>query len=103
LRKNRNLIRWFRYYNKTFFGGRLKEPEVIQYKLLEKYDGILEWEPLSLYIDSGLRRYEKVTKITILHEMAHLENGEDYVPEHGMRWNATMDRLYMAGAYEGLL
>jgi hypothetical protein len=72
-------------------------------------DGVYNSDKKYILIDSGLRGYENLTSLVLLHEMAHayldLQDYKGYPVDggHGMRFQVELDRLYRIGALDGLL
>jgi len=63
----------------------------------------------TILINNELQHMKKFTTISLLHEMSHLALyqgpyiGYEGYGGHHTRFYALIDRLYQAGAYEGLL
>lgn len=104
---NRRLRRAFNSLNKLYFNGDLRPPAILEYaRLMPKALGeqkFLNDGSSQILIDECLIPMERSTTLTLLHEMIHQKNGPDYKPEHGMLFDAETHRLYMMGAYNGLL
>lgn len=101
---NKRLSKAFDKFNKLYFAGALQKPTLLRYTKLRK--GIAGEQCFltdSIELDDSLIPLERTSGITLLHEMCHLSNGRDYLPEHGGRFDAEIHRIYMMGAYEGLL
>lgn len=62
-----------------------------------------------IHIDEIYAKSEPMSAILLLHEMAHAALDSTYIgqatddPGHGMIYQAELYRLFMAGAYDGLL
>lgn len=105
-RANRRLRKAFDSFNKLYFNGRLTVGEVCYEKVGTQNAGDTLFFPggdTRIRISEGLMEFEVQSSVVLLHEMAHLANGEAYVPHHGQLHAAELHRLYMSGAYEGLL
>lgn len=99
---NADLKWWYRRYNRRFWGGRLPAADIrfarIDSSCLGQcivFDGIPE-----IRIATGIRKWTKVCKTTLLHEMVHVALPRRV--EHGPRFEREMRRLASAGAFEGL-
>lgn len=108
-RANRWLRRMFRNYNATYFDDRLEEPKVVTFGPMEgKEKNASGWShkppqaEAEIRIDENLIEYRRAVEIILIHEMAHLATWGYHSP-HGMLFQAELHRLYMMGAYEGLL
>jgi hypothetical protein len=99
---NGDLLRMFRRLNKEWFNNQVPEPTVIRFRNLNSDgdDGHINGETLEIHKDFS--QHPNHCQVVMLHEMAH-----GMIPEcqvvHGLRWCAIIDRLYHAGAYDGLL
>lgn len=96
---NRDLQRWYRRYNKEYFGGKLPPARVRFAKIAwmgEAYLGSGE-----IYINVLLKKWERGgARFTLLHEMAHLSLPASV--DHGPRFQKEMLRLAKAGAFNGV-
>lgn len=93
-----SLRRWFNYYNRQYFGGRLP------------LDTVLRWEPTGvndahmlpgvIQMDPAVKLFPRYMRILLLHEMAHLA-----CPRcgHGKKYHAEIQRLWDLGAFRPLL
>ena len=104
---NKKLVWWFNYYDRKFFQGKLPEVYVHFEKLGDIKDGKLIFgvtsyfeDTIILSINSIFKAYPKVTKHTLLHEMAHISLPIQV--EHGPKWEARMRSLARRGAFTGL-
>lgn len=104
---NRRLRKAFNSLNKLYFKKSLKPPRFLEYgELSRSIDGLqmfLEDGSSHIEINKNMIGKERHVLLTLLHEMVHQKNGPNYKPEHGMLFDAEIHRLYMAGAYDGLL
>lgn len=105
---NKQLRKAFRCYNKLYFNNQLEEPDIVRYSNItnEGASGLTTWQTqgaTKIQIHSGLKKFEKLSCIVLLHEMAHLAVGLDCIEQHGIRYQAEIYRLIMAGAYDSLL
>ena len=111
-RYDRRLKNWFRAYNRAYFENSLPDPKILRYTELKDAAGVTHYEegginrvPQEILIHSALRYFPRISQTILLHEMAHVSIncvGGCHV-FHGMRWQAEILRLFMAGAYEELL
>lgn len=95
-----SLRRWFNFYNRKYFGGRLPK------------DTVLRWEPTGpndahmlpgvIQLDPAVKLFPRYMRILLLHEMAHIS-----VPTrgtgHGARYHDEIQRLWDLGAFRPLL
>jgi hypothetical protein len=93
------LRRWFRFYNDRYFGGQLEAK--VSWKPVEScwaqaFGG--EAPEIHIGLICGVSR--GWTKLTLLHEMVHLEMWPDIT--HGKRFQARMKKLAQDGAMRGL-
>jgi hypothetical protein len=105
-------LKWyFEGYNVQFFQDKIPPSTLVFFvKNLrqgrEKCDGKYSFTTKSIKIDEGLREHENLVVICLIHEMAHayidVKNGNGF-DDHGMIFQAELYRLFMAGAYDGLL
>lgn len=105
-------------FNNTFFGGRINPAVIVLFVPSSKLRNINKhheadavWRPQlnQIWIDKLYARSESVAAVLLLHEMAHAALESTYIghpnsnPGHGMIYQAELYRLFMAGAYDGLL
>lgn len=105
---DKRLQRWYREYNAKYFGGELPDevdtffgPSIRDhgmYGFVVDFDHVTEME---LCLDHGLIQDDRLAKIFLLHECAHIKLWP-YVT-HGARFHAEIQRLAALGAYRGLL
>lgn len=110
---NRILQEMFENFNRGFFNSVINIPKKnVQFgtnRKLENGYGFTNRETNEIFINEEIQFIKSFVTIVLLHEMAHLalyQNG--YVgyelhAGHHARFYAELDRLYKAGAYEGLL
>lgn len=110
MQSDRGLKRIFARFNKKYWSGELAEHTVIY------------WEPLSadaaqtcpvyevdrgqfvIKVDPYVKGDHKRTKINVLHEMIHLALWERHPKhQHGKLYKDEEKRIYLMGAYQGLL
>jgi hypothetical protein len=102
---NKDLQKIFKLMNKRFFAERIPDMTV-KFGDIED-DGICT--PDEIIINKDLKGHSDYAIITLLHEMVHADvNNDGYIGYendggHHTRFYAGIDRLYKAGAYEGLL
>jgi SprT-like family protein len=105
---DKQLQKEFDELNERFFDYRLTAIK-IGFKKMIKTDGAFNCIDKEIKINDGLRNFPVLTSIVLLHEMAHadldLRGYKGYQSDggHGMVYQAELDRLYKAGAYDGLL
>jgi len=106
---NKILQKSFNILNKRFFQGRLNGA-IVKFGDCGE-DGKADGEHTSgeITISSDFKRHPDMALLTLLHEMVHADLDREgyigYVSDggHHTRFYAGIDRLYKAGAYEGLL
>ena len=119
MRSNAKLLRLFNRYNKRYFKGRIRTPVIFygtptsgrqwlmgqahrsSMRLYKVTDG--KWKEIGnrprIVIHGKLRSWGAVTRMTLLHEMAHLALPVGV--NHGPRFHKEMRRLARLGAFEG--
>lgn len=115
--RTRDLLHWFEIADRKYFGNKLPKvwvhfgyPEGKASTIL----GRVKWVrphnakhkkfcPTELIISSKLRpaAFEKHCLITLLHECAHLNLG--IKTNHGKKFDTEIKRLFLAGAFNGLI
>jgi len=108
---DKKLKKLFEFYNKRYFANRLMTPHEICFKSnlqvgRDKCAGAATIFPdntTALHIDKKLIEFNRLTRMILLHEMAHISAGLESDEEHNFRWGAEIDRLYREGAYDDLL
>ena len=113
-----SLKRLYYRYNKKYFGGRL--PLLVTVSFQESFNGIdctnpeapiarCSLEDKNIEIGTILRPLPKVTKMTLLHEMAHFSTDlagakakDRNEGMHGEKWQMEMMRLSGLGAFREL-
>ena len=110
---DKELRQLFISYNRKFFDGKIREKDtIVEFGSPRDCEGayaITLAETDEIYINEIVRCLPVCVSISLLHEMAHLilyQNGYEGYTKHGghqIRFYAEIDRLYKAGAYEGLL
>jgi hypothetical protein len=104
---DKKLRQEFDKIDERFFDNRLDLINV-QFKDIAP-DGMYNMNTGEITIDSKLRKHLTLVLIVLLHEMAHasldLQGYRGYREDdgHGMLFQAELDRLYRAGAFDGLL
>jgi|ERR1700733_3350232 len=99
----------FLLLNERFFDDKLPWVEVRFGGNLPRTDGHFNAVKNQIRIDRKLRNFHSLSTIVLLHEMAHVSmmiQGYRGYPEeggHGSLFQVELDRLYKAGAYDGLL
>lgn len=112
MRDSKWLKRSFDVYNSAYHNDALSSGITVIFGTSKK--GVdAHWEPTtrSIVVSEKLRNHDSLALICLHHEMAHAKLALDgYVGgtvvkdrHHGMRFQAELDRLYKAGAYDGLL
>jgi hypothetical protein len=101
--KNTNLRQLFNYYNKKYFHNQLKISGIIFTKLKRGHAVTAFFSGLDpvIYIGSHLKKFGRLTRIVLLHEMAHCAN--EYTVGHGLKCRRTIKKLFKLGAYDDLL
>lgn len=105
---DKRLHRWYRQFNIKWFAGDLPdeveaffgpcERDHNMYAFVEDFDRVVGYE---LCVDHKWVEDDRITKLWLLHEMAHLKLWP-YVT-HGERFHQEQQRLAAIGAYKGLL
>jgi hypothetical protein len=104
---DKKLRQQFDKIDERFFDNRLDLINV-QFKDIVP-DGMYDMRTGEITIDSKLRKHITLVLIVLLHEMAHasldLQGYRGYHEDggHGGLFQAELDRLYRAGAFDGLL
>jgi Zn-dependent peptidase ImmA (M78 family) len=104
---NKQLHKLFVTLNRRFFEGQIPEDMSVRFKDVSGMDGCYTKD--NIVINSNLRNRRTAVMITLLHEMVHaMLHYDSYIGYaedrgHGTRFQAGIDRLYKAGAYDGLL
>lgn len=86
--QDKTLLKMFREYNRAYFNGAIEEPDVLEYKVMKDKAGNTSWTSQGstcLYIHANLKSFYRLTQVILLHEMAHLALGPEYLPQHGTR------------------
>lgn len=96
----RRLRRWFRHYNRAYFGGRLPRNAELSWTPIEQCWGQCCGEPPEIQLSPACGVDSRLARMTLLHEMVHLSL-YPYLA-HGPRFEAEMQRLAIAGAMKGL-
>lgn len=96
----RRLRRWFRQYNRRYFGGYLPRDAKLSWTPIEQCWGQSYGEPPTIEISPACGVDSRLARMTLLHEMVHLS----LYPyrAHGPKFEAEMRRLAQAGAMKGL-
>jgi predicted SprT family Zn-dependent metalloprotease len=103
---DKKLQKEFHDLNERFFNGKLGCEA--RFKKI-RTDGVFSMITQRITIDSRLQNSQSLTRLVLLHEMAHaymtLHGYRGYREDggHGMLFQVELDRLYRAGAYDGLL
>lgn len=104
--KKPTLVSVFNKYNKLYFGNKLKVSSVRFIKLKNPWHAqtafFSDYPPL-IEINSRLQYSGKLTRIVLLHEMAHVANHSDSNISHGPEFRKQIKRLMRLGAYDDLL
>ena len=94
----------FKFYNRTYWDGRLPTVLVVWTGLENRY-GETDMLPDGRYVirlDATKNREGNVARTTILHEMCHVRTwGED--AQHGPRWRAELHRIMLEGAFDDIV
>jgi len=104
---DKKLQKQFDELNERFFGYRL-EAITVQFAKISP-DGLFNMRTKEIKLNDGLRKFPVLGLTVLLHEMAHadldLHGYRGYLRDggHGMLFQAELNRLYQAGAYDGLL
>lgn len=95
------LRRWYRHFNKRWFGGELPEDMDVLYAPIDAY-GEAECHPNGervIVIDTMYATDRKIAQWTLLHEMTHHYTGQW---NHGSKFQLGMVRLAMLGAFKNI-
>jgi hypothetical protein len=101
---NKSLQMFFKVFNERYFGKKIPAMRVRFGKI--KDEGHFRQD--RIIINSLLRKFPDLASLVLLHEMNHayLEaNGYNGIMDggHSIVFHVGIDRLYKAGAYEGIL
>jgi len=91
-------------YNKLYFGNQLpKIPVKWSRKHTEGCGGVFHHEPMAIYLNPGLKGWNRLWCIVLLHEMVHVEQRNDaHIKDHGRKFQNRMKRLVTQGALQAL-
>ncbi len=96
--KRPNLKRAFLSYNRQWFGNRLSTDIIVRWTNLDDMGDYADGE---IRINRALARWKSAWRLTLLHEMAHVETDSEHA-SHGKRWLRVMHRLAKQGAFNKL-
>ncbi|HTV07820.1 MAG TPA: SprT-like domain-containing protein [Candidatus Aquilonibacter sp.] len=100
---DRQLRRWYRDFNRRFFGGCLPSDADVLYAPVDGAHGDALVESngeFTVRINPACAIDWRIVRMTLLHEMAHLKLWP--YRAHGERFEKEMQRLACAGAFKGL-
>ena len=108
---NKDLQKHFKLLNECFFNNRLESIKVSfgEFEKDDSMDGVYDLGDRHIFLIAGLKEFPNFLTTVLLHEMAHadldLRGYRGYPSDggHGGAFQVELDRLYRAGAYEGLL
>jgi hypothetical protein len=106
---NKDLHEEASHLNEYFFYGRLIGLRVQFGGNPAGTDGCYNFKKHLISISPGLKNFQSLCYLVLLHELAHayleVQGYKGYPGDggHGMRFQAELDRLYHAGAYDSLL
>ena len=106
---NKHLQDFFIGFNKRFFDSRISNKTKVRFEDTEDSDGLSFISEREIWIHEDLKDHPDLAMFVLIHEMAHMDPELDtYIgskgqEDHGMRFQAKIDELYKAGAYDGLL
>lgn len=88
-------------YNRRYFRSRLPKDITLRWtsRLPNGY-GLFDGDN-TIYINRDHRKWKKMWRLTLLHEMAHLATASEKA-EHGPQWLREMRRLARIGAFNKL-
>lgn len=95
---NADLAAWYRQYNKKYFGGSLPKASVRFADMT--WLGVSHLGDDSIEICKATRKWPRVVRGTLLHEMAHMNLPSNIM--HGPKFEREMLRLAKAGAFKGV-
>ena len=116
--KDSDMTLLYKGFAEVFFENKLPRyvkvrfvPEKMLKGVNKHHEADAAWRPAvgEIWIDEIYRRSESISCQLLLHEMAHVKLEGTYFghpsknPGHGMIYQAEIFRLFMAGAYDGLL
>ena len=107
---NKLLRDFFDCANQIYFDNRLLDSSIITFGKI-KEDGICKnvGGVTKITIHEDLRKHPDLAFVVVLHEMLHADlfhtgyRGREHIEGHGTLFHAGIDRLYKAGAFEGLI
>lgn len=91
-------------YNDLYFGGELPDLTVKwSRKHTKDCDGLYVYHPESaIYLNSSLKKWDRVWRMVLLHECVHVEQRNDAVLDHGRKFQNRMKQLVRQGAFQDL-
>lgn len=95
--------RWYRDYNRKYFGGKLPKHVKIHLTWDHEHRGWLEGKAPQfgvIHINPECGGHSGYARLTLLHEMVHLEQWPS--GHHGERFQERMRALAAAGAMKGI-
>lgn len=105
--KDRELVEWYKKYNRRYFGGKLPPVPLAVFVRFSKIGedslghsiwSLDRWQMIEISHD--IQDWDRVVRKTLLHEMVHLS-----LPmrvEHGPKFQKAMLRLAKLGAFKEL-
>jgi hypothetical protein len=106
---DKQLQKEFHMLNEQFFDDKLPWINVCFGGNRPGTDGHFDMSRNEIHLSLGLRNFPNLSIIVLLHEMAHASmarqgyRGYPGDGGHGGLFQVELDRLYKAGAYDGLL
>lgn len=103
MRSDRQLRRWYRDYNRRYFGGRLPVDTVCYYSTVDHCYGDCACDAagrFTIRVNPDITSRRCSRRFTLLHEMAHVAVWPRRT--HGKYFDSEMLRLANAGALKGL-
>lgn len=100
---DKRLRRWYRENNERWFNGRLPDDVDVIYAPVSGCSGMVTQDNAEDFILTINPKYAidmKAVRITLLHEMVHIDLAPYYT--HGERFQNAMKRLAVMGAFRGL-
>ncbi len=102
--KKKSLFQVFKFYNRKYFGGKIKLSNLELVRMRSTSMGettFYDDRPPSIKINKTLTNWGRCVRIVLLHEMVHA--GLPPEVNHGPRFIKGICQLFRKGAYDDLL
>ena len=100
-----NLKAWYDGYNEQYFLNQLPANAIVEYGDIGNDLGITfkDGGKFHIIISKYFNRAPNTAHETLLHEICHVHTWGKEFDAHGPKFQACIDNLYQAGAFNGLL